>query len=552
MDIEHYDAKVMVYSEEDGALLIWKVFVRSNSGEMYQVIIDAETGKVLELNDLIPKTVTGQVNYYPIDPINSTLLLNQSAYRLDGTGYLRGTYANVLSYITTRAYHKYHIFTYPTSDDHFNEGNVYWHIDNIGQNYYYSNLQYQMSQIDAGITQGFMASYDPYLDKVFYGGFADTTEPNLANHYRCPSLKNDVIYHEYSHAVVMRIGLNYNTAEVMARNEGYADYFACSFTNDPEYGEWYAFDAPHMRIVSNSSSTFSYKNWNNILYYIDYNGQQHRNGMIWSGACWDLRTALGQTIADKIIFRGVQEANGSYDFESAMNGIISADYYLYSGTHVSTIETIFNNRSILNPSAPIGLTISGSQGQNPTVSWTRSNEPDVIGYEVYRSFNGGTYILAQTINKSYVTSFVDPNSTIGSQGDPIVCYKVKAKDKYGNLSVLTDAACAYDGGINKEKSGEDSGFIKEYKLFEGFPNPFNPSSNIKISIPEMSIVTLEVFDPLGKRIATLENSFVESGNHEYLFNGNIFSSGVYYIHLTCYGILSEKSYSKTNKIVLLK
>jgi len=552
--IEMQIAEIMIYPTEDEALLVWNVFIRSSISETYQIIIDAETEKILDIQDLLPKTTTGTVNYYPIDPINSSLLTNQNAYRLDDTGYLRGEYVNVLTDLTSRAYHKYEVFTYQPSNVHFNEANVYWHVDNIAHNYYNSNLEHTMDPIDAIIMNVGGGAYDPYDDHIYCGALTDTLDSPNENpgRVRIFSRKDDGIYHEYTHAVVMRIGLNYNTSEVMARNEGYADYFACSFTNDPVYGEWYAYDEPHMRIVNNSSSTFNYKNWGYISYNNNYNGPAHLNGMIWSGACWDLRTALGQTVADKIIFEGVINVNGSFDFETAMDGIISADYDFYSGAHVNTIESIFNNRSILNPSAPMGLSVSGSYGQHPTISWTRSKEPDVSGYEVYRSFNGGAYGLVYTINKSYVTNYTDPNSTVGSSSDPLVCYKVKAKDKYGNKSALSSSVCVHDGGINKEITNNDIEEIKEYSLSEGFPNPFNPSTNIRITVPEKSIIKLEVFNALGKKMTTLENGTVETGKYEYKFNANNLPRGIYYVHLTCNGLINVNSFSKTNKVILLK
>lgn len=551
-ETEIQTAEKMIYPTEDNALFVWKVFLRGYDSETYQIIIDAESEKIMDIQDLIPAASTAKINYYPIDPINSSILTNQNAYRLDDTGYLRGDYVNVLTDLSSRAYQKYEDFTFQPNDVHFNEANVYWHVDNIAHNYFYSNLEHTMDPINAIIRNGSGGSYDPYNDHLNLGGVADTSDPDAYPHYRCLSRKDDQIYHEYTHAVVMRIGLNYNTDEVSARNEGYADYFACSFTNDPEYGEWFAYDAPHMRIVNNSSSTFNYKNWGNISYNDNYNGSNHLNGMIWSGACWDLRTALGQTVADKIIFQGVFNSNGSYDFETAMNGIIAADYEEYSGSHVNTIESIFNNRSILNPSAPTGLSVSGSYGQHPTISWTRSKEPDVWGYEVYRSFDGGAYGLVYTINKSYVTNYTDPNSTIGSSGDPLVCYKVKAKDKYGNKSVLSNSVCVHDGGINKEITNNAIEEIKEYSLSEGFPNPFNPSTNIRITVPEKSIIKLEVFNALGKKMTTLENGTVETGKYEYKFNANNLPSGIYYVHLTCNGLINDNSFSKTNKVILLK
>ncbi|MBZ0198735.1 MAG: hypothetical protein K8H86_02630, partial [Ignavibacteriaceae bacterium] len=341
----------------------------------------------------------------------------------------------------------------------------------------------------------------------------------------------------------------YTTAEVQARNEGYADYFTCSFTNDYLFGEWYAFSVPYMRIANNSSSVFNYKNWNNINFNNDYNLPSHRNGMIWSGACWDLRNALGQTIADKIIFGGLINISGTYDFESAMYGIISADIVEYSGTHIATINTIFNNRCILNPSAPIGLSISGSVGQHPVVSWTRNNELDVSGYEVYRSLNGYTYQLVQSINKPFITTYTDLASTIGVPGDPTVCYKIKAVDKYGNRSNLSSAACTYDGGLGKQNEPKTE---LSFKLDEAYPNPFNPSAKLSFQIPENASIKLEIYNSIGQKVADLTDGIYEPGSYNFNFNGSKIAGGIYYARFTAISSSNGKVFVKTNKLVLIK
>lgn len=67
-----------------------------------------------------------------------------------------------------------------------------------------------------------------------------------------------------------------------------------------------------------------------------------------------------------------------------------------------------------------------------------------------------------------------------------------------------------------------------------YPNPFNPITRIRYSIPEFysgSKVTLKLFDILGKEIKTLVNEINDSGKYEIEFNGKDLSSGVYLIKL---------------------
>lgn len=91
----------------------------------------------------------------------------------------------------------------------------------------------------------------------------------------------------------------------------------------------------------------------------------------------------------------------------------------------------------------------------------------------------------------------------------------------------------------------------QFVLEPAYPNPFNPSTTIRFTIPEAGEVRLAVYDILGRHIATLLSGRVESGSHEISWNGVGISgqqvaSGVYFITLDNQGM------SRARQIVLLK
>jgi len=88
---------------------------------------------------------------------------------------------------------------------------------------------------------------------------------------------------------------------------------------------------------------------------------------------------------------------------------------------------------------------------------------------------------------------------------------------------------------------------KEYKLFNNYPNPFNPSTNIKYQISDSKNVTIKVFDVTGKEITTLVNAKQNSGTYETTFNGSNYSSGVYF-----YSLIIEGSVVDTKRMLMLK
>jgi hypothetical protein len=86
----------------------------------------------------------------------------------------------------------------------------------------------------------------------------------------------------------------------------------------------------------------------------------------------------------------------------------------------------------------------------------------------------------------------------------------------------------------------------KFSLYQNYPNPFNPTTQIKYSIPQLSFVTIKVYDLLGKEIKTLVNEEKPIGNYEIEFDGSSLASGVYF-----YRIQSD-NFSDVKKFILLK
>ena len=91
----------------------------------------------------------------------------------------------------------------------------------------------------------------------------------------------------------------------------------------------------------------------------------------------------------------------------------------------------------------------------------------------------------------------------------------------------------------------------EFVLEQNYPNPFNPVTTIKYSIlnaetNNYSLVKLEIYNLLGKKVTTLVNEQQEPGNYEVKFNGSNLASGVYIYRLQAGDFVSTK------KLMLLK
>jgi|WetSurMetagenome_2_1015567.scaffolds.fasta_scaffold23244_1 hypothetical protein len=85
-----------------------------------------------------------------------------------------------------------------------------------------------------------------------------------------------------------------------------------------------------------------------------------------------------------------------------------------------------------------------------------------------------------------------------------------------------------------------------YQLYQNYPNPFNPITKINFDIPKQGLVTIKVFDILGREVKTLINEVKAPGKYSIDFNGMELSSGVYFYKLESNGFMDIK------RMVLIK
>ena len=107
-----------------------------------------------------------------------------------------------------------------------------------------------------------------------------------------------------------------------------------------------------------------------------------------------------------------------------------------------------------------------------------------------------------------------------------------------------------DGEVSPPVSVEDDeiedGIPTDFNLSQNYPNPFNPSTTINYQIPELSFVTLKVFDVLGREIITLVNEEKPIGTHAIEFNATSLPSGIYFYQLL------TPNFTETKKMILLR
>ena len=96
---------------------------------------------------------------------------------------------------------------------------------------------------------------------------------------------------------------------------------------------------------------------------------------------------------------------------------------------------------------------------------------------------------------------------------------------FDGLVVPIRATIDLDAGSTDTEDGFE--LPSAIALEQNYPNPFNPSTQIRFSLPNSSDVQLEVFDMLGRRVASLASGTLPAGTHEVTFDASDLSSGLY-------------------------
>jgi hypothetical protein len=140
-----------------------------------------------------------------------------------------------------------------------------------------------------------------------------------------------------------------------------------------------------------------------------------------------------------------------------------------------------------------------------------------VGYNgiILRTTDGGTSWAAQSSGTTYNlfgVSFIDS-------------YNGTAVGDAGTILRTTT------GGYTFVEEERIDNIPSDFYLSYNFPNPFNPSTKIRFSVPHTSIVVIEVFDILGNEIETLVNEEKQTGTYEITWYAEQVPSGVYFYRL---------------------
>lgn len=193
------------------------------------------------------------------------------------------------------------------------------------------------------------------------------------------------------------------------------------------------------------------------------------------------------------------------------------------------------------PKTPANLYASVNSSTT-TLTWPAISPQDAgfVGYNIWRVPSGWDPGIKLNDNPITTTSYQIPLPTNPSRTTTDDVY-VSSVDNTGNNSGKSPFVSVKFFGMPLELvNGE---FPTIPTLYNNYPNPFNPETNITFFLPKTEKTNLSVFDPTGRKIAELVNGDLSDGFHSFTFNGNGISSGTYFYILKVNGKSLVKSFS---------
>lgn len=186
----------------------------------------------------------------------------------------------------------------------------------------------------------------------------------------------------------------------------------------------------------------------------------------------------------------------------------------------------------------------GSEGN--TISLSVANSSSVEAKNVSVTFTILPTWLEFESNTMVIKS-IPPNSS----GDAEFTFSMDKKAPVGKDTTLIAFITSSAGQSWTKDITVSAGAPKDYKLYDNYPNPFNPSTKIAFELPKASHVTLTIYDVLGREVTEIADQDYAAGYNVITWNGlngngEQASSGVYFYRITA------GSWSKVMKMMMLK
>ena len=198
---------------------------------------------------------------------------------------------------------------------------------------------------------------------------------------------------------------------------------------------------------------------------------------------------------------------------------------------------------------------NGDIGDPINITWTDNQNSSVTEYQIWRrvKHNGilGDATLLATVSRGVQTYTDNEYSFTNGYTNDMLGYDVRAyyepdgtySDPQWNIAYGEPFASVNENSISMQTKADE--VPAEYSI-TNYPNPFNPTTTINYQLPENGLVTIKVYDMLGKEVATLVDGNRTAGYHNVTFDASRLTSGIY-----IYTINAGK-FIQSKKMLLMK
>jgi len=190
----------------------------------------------------------------------------------------------------------------------------------------------------------------------------------------------------------------------------------------------------------------------------------------------------------------------------------------------------------LTPVVSVELTSFKVNYSNGSVylQWFTSAEANNYGFEIQKRYDNTQFEKIGFVNGFGSTTEENNYSfTDNDLQSYRIYYRLKQIDFNGNFK-FSDVVMIEDAVLN------------EFQLYRNYPNPFNPSTTIKYSLPRQSRIKISLYNILGNLVETLFDGEQTTGIHRLILNAKDLSSGVYFVSM------EADHFNKSIKISVVK
>ena len=230
----------------------------------------------------------------------------------------------------------------------------------------------------------------------------------------------------------------------------------------------------------------------------------------------------------------------------------NANYLMYSsnlGANWSQQTTTFTNQySVWFNSETVGL--AGYNALNVTTNsgtnWSALASPVAANTAGIAGTGSEWWVATQNTTVHYSSNNGAAWSTAYTAPDGVFYHITKARTGNTLWAVRNNGKISRYGTPISGITVVSNEIPSSYSVSQNYPNPFNPTTKINFALPKSGLVSMKVYDILGKEVATLVNEVKNAGSYTVDFNASSLTSGMYFYKVSVNG------FSEVKKMMLIK